>query len=182
MNYTCNKDELYHFGIPGQKWGIRRYQNFDGTYTQAGLQRYFNSKKNYESKKASYNSLKSDSSVSRYEKRMAKAKVKEAKQKMNKDYKHLSQDKLADKGKVRYKSGERIIGNSNVAGFMSTVGTIGYSAAVYGYKTGMISKKAATNIALGTTALEGAAFVKRTIDELGPNRELRAFYAHTSNY
>ena len=32
--------ELYHFGIKGQKWGIRRYQNYDGSYTQAGLKRY----------------------------------------------------------------------------------------------------------------------------------------------
>jgi hypothetical protein len=32
--------ELYHHGIKGQKWGIRRYQNDDGTLTQAGHQRY----------------------------------------------------------------------------------------------------------------------------------------------
>lgn len=27
---------LYHHGIKGQKWGVRRYQNEDGTYTEAG--------------------------------------------------------------------------------------------------------------------------------------------------
>ena len=34
-----NTNELYHHGIKGQKWGVRRYQNPDGSYTKAGLER-----------------------------------------------------------------------------------------------------------------------------------------------
>lgn len=33
-------DELAHFGIKGQKWGVRRYQKSDGTLTDAGKKRY----------------------------------------------------------------------------------------------------------------------------------------------
>lgn len=32
--------ELYHYGIKNQKWGVRRYQNEDGSYTAEGKIRY----------------------------------------------------------------------------------------------------------------------------------------------
>lgn len=35
-----HNNELYHFGIKGQRWGVRRYQNDDGSYTSAGKKRY----------------------------------------------------------------------------------------------------------------------------------------------
>ena len=32
--------KLYHSGVKGMKWGIRRYQNADGTLTEEGRARY----------------------------------------------------------------------------------------------------------------------------------------------
>lgn len=47
MNYafTSWDSELYHHGVKGQKWGIRRYQNPDGSLTEEGLKRYTGSPK-----------------------------------------------------------------------------------------------------------------------------------------
>lgn len=35
-----SNDYLEHWGVKGQKWGVRRYQNEDGTLTEAGKKRY----------------------------------------------------------------------------------------------------------------------------------------------
>lgn len=44
-------DVLARYGVKGMKWGVRRYQNYDGTYTKRGLERYQKAEKEYESSK-----------------------------------------------------------------------------------------------------------------------------------
>lgn len=38
-------DELSHAGVKGMRWGVRRYQNADGSLTEAGKKRYSSAKR-----------------------------------------------------------------------------------------------------------------------------------------
>lgn len=59
MDYLDKPDPqtfIAHHGIKGQKWGVRRFQNEDGSLTKAGKERYNeqnspNSSDNFESQK-----------------------------------------------------------------------------------------------------------------------------------
>ena len=39
-NYIIHNGELYHYGVKGMKWGVRRYQNEDGSLTKEGQEQF----------------------------------------------------------------------------------------------------------------------------------------------
>lgn len=97
MYYIVNNNELYHHGIKGQRWGVRRFQDYDGSYTQAGLKRYNEAVDKYEKIKNSSSSTSSS--------------IRAAKKNMKKAYKALKNDYRADEGKKLYDKGQRISKN-----------------------------------------------------------------------
>lgn len=67
---------LVHHGIKGQQWGIRRYQNEDGTLTPEGKQRYLDdlksAKKEFKSARRDYNKYSYLSSQNPYSRTLAR--------------------------------------------------------------------------------------------------------------
>ena len=56
--------ELYHHGVKGQKWGVRRYQNKDGTLTKEGKNRLAKEASNYYKQEAAKREQSSASRLS----------------------------------------------------------------------------------------------------------------------
>ena len=62
--YVIDNNELYHHGIKGQKWGVRRFQNPDGSVTAKGAKRYYDGDKSATSSIMSKQKLKKPGFVS----------------------------------------------------------------------------------------------------------------------
>ena len=197
-----NENELYHYGVKGMKWGVRRYENSGGSYTKAGVKRFNKSAAMYDDAKTLYKEMKKnrkqkgnsfDMDVATPDGAKATIKVKDAKQsmktakqamkdskmQMKKDYKHLKQDKLADQGKDLYSRGYRISDNAGTK--MISLGSAGATATGYLYANKIIDKQQAATLA-SLSAAAGAIGAGMKVVNYNKDRKLRAYYGHTSNY
>lgn len=105
--------ELMHHGIKGQRWGVRRFQYEDGSYTQAGLARYNKSESEYKQSKGNLKSAVkayrsgtgSEGSVQN-----ARAKYDKSKAELKRAKRQLKEDVTRDKGRALYRKGKTIEG------------------------------------------------------------------------
>lgn len=175
-------DELMHFGVLGMKWGIRRYQNYDGSYTKKGLEHYRKSEKRYNNAKSAYDNAKLYGKNTK----AAKSELNAAKHQLKKDYKQLKLDKRADQGKRLYQEGRTItqnVQNASVRESATAMATVaaGYAFAGKYLRVGSspklydLGKIAPMAIAIGGTVVNGIL----TAHENSQNKKLRAYYSHS---
>lgn len=186
------RKELYHHGIKGMRWGVRRFQNYDGSYTKKGLDRYRESEEQYNKAHENLRNLKaarkSGQQVSSHDIKAAKRDVKLAKSKMSDRYDQLQRDYDADEGKKLYSQGKTITNNYRTAMkrllgviLASTVTRIVTdrltdSGTVYIESMGdvPISKISGDVVSAVGGLITGQMLNK----EQKENRQLRAYYAH----
>ena len=174
-----SEDELAHYGVLGMKWGVRKYQNSDGSYTKAGLKRYQNAKdtadimKQIKKKHGRYVSIDSDTVMD------TRPLYRESKKNLKKAKKALKQDYLADKGKDLYNKRYRITNNAGTK--IASVGAAVGTAAVYGYSAGIFKQQQAVTLGAVAGATEMLAAGLKVIN-FNKDRQLRAYYSHNNTY
>lgn len=196
--------ELYHHGVKGMRWGVRRYQNYDGSYTRKGMEHYRKAESDYNESRESYKKAKADyksarktfasdfngdksdkssdkilSSKKKYKE--AKANMKEAQRVLSLKYDQLKRDKAGDKGKKLYQSGKTITSNNELIETIAQV-SFGFGAASWALSKygGVKYSRLAVPVAMAGAGLD-AGLIALAGKNMVEAKYLRAYYGHSRN-
>lgn len=128
------KESLSHHGIRGQKWGVRRFQNANGTYTAAGRKRYGMDLDVNDKSRTNIAKIRKGEALRRLDVAKENAKsgkgsaynVADLKRRVRSAKRMEKQMKSIDKGAERYAKGETITGN-RVKTYMAATAATGAS-------------------------------------------------------
>ena len=176
-----NDYELYHHGVKGMKWGVHRYQNYDGSYTKKGLARYKEAESEYDKAKETSKQTKASyksGTATKEQYKQSKDDLKTKKRELNNAYDNLKTDKMADEGKKLYKQGKTITGNTKANLYAQATVMVGSATARRILQSvtrdTRVANASAAAIAVGGTAVNAILYGKTQSE----NRKLRAYYGH----
>lgn len=174
--YRYTDSELYHHGVKGMKWGVRKYRNDEGSYVKKGLAVFDKNMADYDAANQKVKSLKGGDKV---QYKSAIAEREKAKFKLDKSYDQLKQDRLAEQGRKLYEKGKTITSNSKVNYIAQAAIVAGSEIAdrVISAKTGnrKLARISSLAIGAGATAVNVALGIKTSSE----NKKLRAYYGHS---